>query len=91
MNAFQQNKEHASETAIESISIETYPLLIEVTDFVNWDNLQKFIIGTKTFYTNGELTYEQMDVMNWDSESRVRIVSIIIPSALVKPEKLRLS
>lgn len=79
MNSFQQNMKHASEKAIESI--DTYPVLMEVTDFVNRDNLQKFTIGAKTYYTNGELTYEPlMDVMDWDSESLVRIVLVIIQS-----------
>ena len=67
------NKDRASENEIENKSIETYPQLVEITDVLNWDNFRKFTIGTKTFYTDGELTYEPaMDVMNCDGDNQVK-------------------
>jgi len=69
----------ASEKPIETMSIETYPHLVEITDVVNWDNFREFSIGTKTFYTDGELTYEpamNMDIINYDSENLVSMVVV---------------
>lgn len=69
--------EHASEKAVDNISIKTYPQLVEITDVINWDNFQKFTFGSETFYTDGELTYEPViDVMNLDIEELVRLLFI---------------
>lgn len=70
---------HAFEKAVENVKIETYSHLVEITDVVNWNNFQEFTIGTKTFYTDGELTYEPaIDVMNGTIRNLVRLLLLVI-------------